>query len=203
MVWESKIFIDDWFIMKTVWHFQVDLNAILYYKILNTSTWCWLFDTQTTCAKNAGTHIYIYRKLELDLSTSLSVGALLKSNAIQSYDIPLSEIILHGNLLHNHWGCGWQYIAIKVHGQSRSTVPRSPGSGILVPCRHGQIFMAAQVWHGMSQTLVLGHSSEQLAWQEQLESASSELPVLQVQEMRAACMVQCGWMQVVLLRSSG
>ena len=25
--------------------------------------------------------------------------------------------------------------------------------------------MAAQVWHGMSQTLVLGHSSEQLAWQ--------------------------------------
>ena len=41
--------------------------------------------------------------------------------------------------------------------------------------------MAAQVWHGMSQTLVLGHSSEQLAWQEQLQPVSSGLPVLQVQ----------------------
>ena len=37
---------------------------------------------------------------------------------------------------------------IKVCRQSRSTVPRSSGSGILVPCRHGQIFVAAQVWHG-------------------------------------------------------
>ena len=52
---------------------------------------------------------------------------------------------------------------VKVCGQSGSTVPRSPGSGILVPCRHGQIFVAAQVWHGMSQTLVPGHDSEQLA----------------------------------------
>ena len=32
-----------------------------------------------TCAKNVGTRIYIYCKLELDLSTGLLVGALLKS----------------------------------------------------------------------------------------------------------------------------
>ena len=49
--------------------------------------------------------------------------------------------------------------------------------------------MAAQVWHGMSQTLVPGHSSEQLAWQEQLGPVSSGL---QVQQMWAACMVQVG-----------
>ena len=102
-----------------------------------------------------------------------------------------------------YWGCGWQCIAIKVHGQSRSTVPRSPGSGVLVPDKHGQIFVAAQVWHGMSQTLVPGHSSEQLAWQGQLEPVSSGLPVLQVQQMWATCMVQVGVMQVVLLRNSG
>ena len=46
----------------------------------------------------------------------------------------------------------------KVPGQSRSIVPRFPGSGILVPCGHGWIFVAAQVWHEMSQTLVPGHS---------------------------------------------
>ena len=63
--------------------------------------------------------------------------------------------------------------------------------------------MAAQVWHGMSQTLVLGHSSEQLAWQGQLEPVSSGLPVLQVQQMWAACMVQVQVMQVVLIRSGG
>ena len=88
----------------------------------------------------------------------------------------------------------------KVCGQSGSIVPRSPGSGILVPCGHGQIFGAAQVWHRMSQTLVPGHSSEQLAWQEQLEPVSSGLPVVQVQQMWAACMVQVV-VQVVLLRS--
>ena len=44
----------------------------------------------------------------------------------------------------------------KVRGQSGSMVPRFPGSGILVPCRHSQIFGAAQVWLGMSQTLVPG-----------------------------------------------
>ena len=59
--------------------------------------------------------------------------------------------------------------------------------------------MATQVWHGMSQALVLGHSSEQLVWQEQLGPVSSGLPVLQVQQMWAACMVQLGVMQVVLL----
>ena len=74
----------------------------------------------------------------------------------------------------------------KVHGQSGSIVPRSPGSGILVPCRHGQIFMAAQVWHGMSQVLVPGHSLGQLPCQEQLEPVSSGLLVLQVQWMWAA-----------------
>ena len=69
----------------------------------------------------------------------------------------------------------------KVHGQPGSIVPRSPGSGILVPCGHSQIFMAAQVWHEMSQALVPGHTCEQLAWQEQLEPVSSGLLVLQVQ----------------------
>ena len=82
----------------------------------------------------------------------------------QSYDIPLSENILHNNLLHDLLGmCVAVHYDNRVHGQSRSTVPRSLGSGILVPCRHGRIFVAAQVWHGMSQTLVLGHFSEQLA----------------------------------------
>ena len=61
--------------------------------------------------------------------------------------------------------------------------------------------MAAQVWHGMSQAVVPGHSSEQLGLQEQLGPVSSGLPVLQVQQMWAACMVQVGVMQVVLLRS--
>ena len=127
-------------------------------------------------------------------------GAVLKSKAI-IWHPPFWEYITRQFTMTIYWVCGWQHIAIKVCGQSRSTVPRSPGSGILVPCRHGQIFVAAQVWHGMSQTLVRGHSSEQLVWQEQLEPVSSGLPVLQVQQMWAACMVQV--MQVVPLRSSG
>ena len=61
--------------------------------------------------------------------------------------------------------------------------------------------MVAQVWHGMLQALVPGHSFEQLAWQEQLEPGSSGLLVLQVQQMWAAYVVQVGAMQVVLLRS--
>ena len=89
----------------------------------------------------------------------------------------------------------------KVRGQSGSIVPRFPRLGILVPCGHGQIFMAAQVWHGMSQALVLGHSFEQLVCQEQLEPGSYGLLVLQVQWMWAACMVQVGVVQVMLLRS--
>ena len=68
----------------------------------------------------------------------------------------------------------------KVRGWSGSIVPRSPGSGILVPCGHGQVFGAAQVWHGMLQALVPGYSSEQLAWQEQLGPVSSRLLVVQV-----------------------
>ena len=47
-----------------------------------------------------------------------------------------------------------------------------------MPCGHGQIFVAAQVWHGMLQALVPGHSLEQVAWQEQLEPGTSGLPVL-------------------------
>ena len=90
----------------------------------------------------------------------------------------------------------------RVRGQSGSTVPRSLGSGILVPCRHGQIFGAAQEWHGMLQALMPGHSSQQLAWQEQLGPVSSGFLVLQVQQMWAACMVQVQVMQVVPLRSS-
>ena len=157
-----------------------------------------------TCAKEMWEPIYMYHKIELDSSTSLSVGALLRSKQNDSiiwhppfwdYDTAILYTI--------YWGCMQWCITIKVHGQSGSTVPRSPGSGILVPCGHGQIFMAAQVWHGMSQTLVPGHSFEQLAWQGQLEPVSSELPVLQVQQMWAACMVQVQVMQVVLLRSSG
>ena len=90
----------------------------------------------------------------------------------------------------------------KVCGWSRLIVLRFPGSGILVPCRHGHIFMTAQVWHEMSQTLVLGHSFEQLAWQEWLEPVSSGLPVLQVQWVWAAYTVQVVAVQVVPLRSS-
>ena len=69
----------------------------------------------------------------------------------------------------------------KVHRQSRLRVLRFPGSGILVPCGHGWISVAAQVWHGMSQALVLGHSFEQLVWQGQVEPSSLGLLVLQVQ----------------------
>ena len=97
--------------------------------------------------------------------------------------------------------CAVAHCNNEVCGQSGLTVPRSLGSGILVPCGHSQIFMAAQVWHGMSQASVPGHSSEQLAWQEQLGPVSSWLLVLQVQQMWAACMVQVEVMQVVPLRS--
>ena len=90
----------------------------------------------------------------------------------------------------------------KVHGQSGSKVLRFPGSGVLVPCRHGQIFVAAQVWHGMSQTLAPRHSFEQLVWQEQLGLGSSGLPLLQVQQVWAAYTVQVVAVQVVPLKSS-
>ena len=89
----------------------------------------------------------------------------------------------------------------KVCGQSRSIVLRFPGSGILVPCRHGWIFMVAQVWHGMSQAFVLGHSFEQWVGQEQLGPGSSGLLVLQVQWVWAAYTVQMGVVQVVQLGS--
>ena len=105
-------------------------------------------------------------------------------------------VIYYDNLLGM---CAVVHYKNMVCGQSRSIVPRSPGSGVLVPCRHSQIFGAAQVWHGMSQAWVLGHSSEQLVWQEQLGPVSSGLLVLQVQQMWAACMVQVQVMQVFLL----
>ena len=71
-----------------------------------------------------------------------------------------------------------------------------------MPYGHGQIFVAAQVWHGMSQVLVPGYSFEQLVWQEWLEPGLSGLPVLQLQQVWAAYAEQVGAVQVVLLRSS-
>ena len=71
-----------------------------------------------------------------------------------------------------------------------------------MPCGHGQIFKAAQVWHEMSQTLVLGHSFEQVVWQEQLGLGSPGLPVWQVQQVWAAYAVQVLVVQAVLLKSA-
>ena len=138
-------------------------------------------------------------KARLIYWSTAALGAVLKTKGNHTTS-PFLRIcytaIYYDNLL-------WMYAAAhyknRVRGQSGSRVPRFPGSGILVPCRHGWIFRAAQVWHGMSQILVLGHSSEQLVWWEQLEPVSSGLPVLQVQQMWAACMVQVWVMQVVLL----
>ena len=70
-----------------------------------------------------------------------------------------------------------------------------------MPCGHSQIFVAAQEWHEVLQTLVLGHSFGQLAWQGQLGLDSSGLPVLQVQQMWASYAVQVVAVQVVPLRS--
>ena len=146
--------------------------------MLNLST-SLLLDTQTTCAKEMQELIFIYTmKARLVYWSTAALRAVLKSKwnliiwhpPFWDYDMAILHTI--------YWGCGWQHIAVKVHGQSRLTAPRSPGSGVLVPGRHCWIFMAAQVWHGMLQTLVPGHSSEQLAWQEQLEPGSSGLPVL-------------------------
>ena len=59
---------------------------------------------------------------------------------------PPSEIMIHGALITTVTGdiCGGA-LQNKVRGQSRSIAPRSPGSDILVTCRHSQIFMAAKV----------------------------------------------------------
>ena len=64
-----------------------------------------------------------------------------------------------------------------------------------------QDLVAAQVWHGMSQALVLGCSFEQLVQQEQLGPGLSGLMVLQVQQVWATCAVQVVAVQVVPLRS--
>ena len=130
----------------------------------------------------------MYHK-KLDSSTGLPVGAVLKTkgNHMTSPFLRLSYMMIYyDNLLGMYAVVHYNN---RVCGQSRSTVPRSPGSDILVSCGHSQIFVAAQVWHGMLQALVPGNSSEQLAWQEQLGPVSSGLPVLQVQQMWAACMV--------------
>ena len=152
---------------------------------------------QMTCAMRS-------RKTNIARWDQLTEGSILKTkcNAIIQHPPFWEYDTLHFNYNNNWLG---MYAAAhydnKVHGESRLIVPRFPGAGILVPCGHAQIFMAAQVWHEMSQALVLGHSLEQLAWQEQLEPVSSGLPVVQVQQVWAACMVQVGVMQVVPLRS--
>ena len=154
--------------------------------------------TYANLLQDAGTNIYVPQKARLIYQSTVS-GAVLKTKD-DHMTFPFLRLFYMAIYYDNLQGI---YAAAhhnnRVHGQSRSTVLRSPGSGILVPCRHGQIFGAAQVWHGMSQALVLGHSSEQLVWQEQLEPVSSGLPVLQLQHMLAACMVQVQVMQVVLL----
>ena len=150
---------------------------------------------QMTCATRSGNKCKNHEAKQ----DQLTEGAALKT---KWYDHTTSHFLRIWYMANNLLG---MYVAAhydnKVHGQSGSIVPRSPGSGIFVPCGHGQIFMVAWMWHGMSQALVLGHSFEQLAWQEQLEPVSSGLLVLQVQQMWAACMVQVGPMQVVPLRS--
>ena len=129
---------------------------------------------------DVGKHIYIYCKKARLIYRSTVTGAALKSKG-DHMTSPFLRIYYMAIYYNNLLGmCVVVPYKNKVCGQSRSRVLRFPGSGILVPCRHGWIFMAAQVWHGMSQALVLGHSSEQLAWQEQLGPVSSGLPVLQV-----------------------
>ena len=149
---------------------------------------------------DAGKSIYIYWKAKWD---QLTKGSVCETKQVIIQHPPFWEYN-SWQLNYNKYWLG-MYTAVhydnKVCGQSRSIVPRFPWSGILVPCRHGWIFVAAQVWHGMSQALVPGHSFEQLVWQEQLEPGSSGLPVLQVQQMWVACVVQVGAMQVVPLRS--
>ena len=196
----TQIFKNSWCI---VWCVNEDTSGWLRHNsLLNAKLICIVFALQVpdNMCYEMQEHIFIYTVKELDWSTGLLLHweQFLKLNAIiqhppfWDYDMAILRMI--------YWGCGWQCIVIKVHGQSGSTVPRSPGSGILVPCRHGWIFVAEQVWHGMLQTLVLGNSSEQLVWQEQLEPLSA---VLQVQQMWAAYVVQVGVMQVVPLRSGG
>ena len=155
---------------------------------------------------DVGTLIYMYhKKLELDLSTGLSVGVLFRTRQNDS-------IIWHPPF--------WEYITWQFYytitgdvcgGAWQSKSMDSPGQQFLDLldqaswCHAGMAgsSVAAQVWHGMSQTLALGHCSGWLAWQGQLEPVSSGVPVLQVQEMWAACMVQMEVMQVVPLWSQG
>ena len=81
-------------------------------------------------------YIFLYCELELDSSTSLSVGALfIRSDHTTSPFLRIYYTMIYYTV---GWGCVWRRIAIKVRGQSGSTVPRSLGSGVLVPCGHGQ-----------------------------------------------------------------
>ena len=156
---------------------------------------------QTTCAMRCGKNLFISTMKQ---DNQLIKGPVLKT---KQYDMIIWPPPFWD---YNTWWFKYNnllgiYAVVhydnKIHGQSGSRVSRFPGSGILVPCGHGQIFVAAQVWHGMSQALVPGHSSEQLVWWEQLGPVSSGLPVLQVQQMQAACVVQVGVVQVVPLKS--
>ena len=110
-----------------------------------------------------GTDIYVYCKKARLIYWSTVVGAALKSKG-DHMTCPFLRIcymaIYYNNLLGMYAVAHYKN---RVRGQSGLRVPRSPGSGILVSCRHSQIFVAAQVWHGMLQALVPGHSSEQLA----------------------------------------
>ena len=89
--------------------------------------------------RDVGTRIYIYCKIQLDSSTGL-VGAVLKSKCNHT-TCPFLRIyymvIYYGNLLGSVWGHITRTWSVDSLGQQ---VPRSPGSGILVPCGHGQIF---------------------------------------------------------------
>ena len=108
--------------------------------------------------------------------------------------------MIHGRTI--YWGCMWQCTtrirSVDSLGQQfLDLLDQVSWCHAGMPDLH-----AAQVWHGMSQTLVPGHSSEQLVWQGQLGLGLSGMPVSQMQQLLAACMVQLGVMQVVPLRSS-
>ena len=151
-----------------------------------------LYNPDDMCGKCRKTHIYVLQNWN-----QLIEGPVCETKWVIIQHPPFWE---YGTQWFNYNNLLGMYTVVhydkKVHGQSGSIVPRFPVSGILVPCWHGRIFVAAQVWHGMLQALGLGHSFGQLAWQEQLEPGS---PGLLVQQMWAACMVQVGVMQVVLL----
>ena len=116
---------------------------------------------------------------------------------IQSYNIPLSENMVYSNLTLQMTG-DVDGGALQKQGLWTVWVKSSQTSWIrhLGAMQAQQIFVAVQVWYGMSQTLELGHSFEQLAWQGQLGLGLSGLPVLQVQQVWDAYAMQVGVVQV-------